>query len=79
MNKEFMIDALPWLMSASTVYSMWLAGNRSGRAWVIALSSQCLWAVWIVLGEYWGLIPGHIALWWVYIRNLVKWRAEVGR
>jgi hypothetical protein len=72
--REALIIWLPWVMSAATVYTMLLAGNKSPLTWTVALVSQCVWLVWIVASLSWGLLPGHFVLWWVYVRNYQKWR-----
>jgi len=66
---------LPWLLSAITIYSMWLAGERSKNTWLIGLANQALWLLWIVATRAWGLLPMNIALWIVYGRNHLKWNS----
>lgn len=66
---------LPWLLSAITIYMTILAGNKSRNAWLFGLANQALWLVWIIATGSWGLIPMNIALWFVYARNHMKWRA----
>ena len=61
-------------MSAITIYSMLLAGNKRRGAWLVGLFNQCLWLIWIVLSSAWGLLPMNLALWVVYSRNYLKWR-----
>ena len=77
-RRQSMADALtvylPWALSASTIYTMFLAGEKSRWTWVVALGSQAIWAIWIVASQTWGMIPGHLALWFVYTRNYFKWR-----
>jgi hypothetical protein len=72
---EAIKDYLPWLLSAITIYSMWLAGERSKYTWLIGLANQGLWLVWIVATQAWGLLPMNLALWFVYGRNHWKWNA----
>lgn len=67
---------LPWLLSAITIYTMWQAGNRHKFTWVIGLSNQALWLVWIIALGAWGLLPMNFALWFVYGRNHLKWIRE---
>lgn len=74
--REAVIQYLPWFLSACTVYTMFLAGNKNRMAWTVALVSQVAWAVWIAFSEAWGLVPGHVALWVVYARNWWKWGEE---
>ena len=71
--KTFIIANLPWLLSAITIYSMLLAGNKRKGAWLVGLANQFLWMIWIVLSASWGLLPMNIALWVVYGRNYAKW------
>lgn len=73
---DFIVSYLPWLLSAITIYTMILAGNKRRGAWVVGLVNQLLWAIWIVLSGSWGLIPMNAALWIVYIRNYLKWTEE---
>ena len=68
---------LPWLLSAITIYSMWLAGDRKRYAWLVGLANQALWLVWIVATESWGFLPMNFALWVVYGRNHWKWNEIV--
>ena len=69
------IYGVPWLLSASTIYVAFLAGEKSKNTWAVGLLSQCLWLLWIVASETWGMLPGNIALWVVYARNHFKWNA----
>jgi len=69
------VETLPWVLSAVTIYMTVLAGNKSRWAWAVGLGNQALWLVWIVASASWGLIPMNIALWAVYARNHLKWRA----
>lgn len=73
MTTETIVKYLPWLLSAITIYSMLLAGNKKKSAWLVGLLNQLLWLIWIVLSESWGLLPMNIALWIVYARNYLKW------
>jgi len=66
---------LPWLLSAITIWMTLLAGNLHRNAWLVGLANQLLWLVWIVATGTWGLIPLNVALWVVYGRNHLKWRA----
>ena len=68
------ITYLPWLLSALTIWSAWLAGQKRPAAWGVGLANQGLWLVWIAASEAWGLVPMNIALWIVFYRNLMLWR-----
>lgn len=73
LHNELLVAYLPWLLSAITIYTMFLAGNVSKATWLVGLANQALWLVWIVAAEAWGLIPMNVALWIVYARNHLKW------
>ena len=72
--KQYIINYLPWLLSAITIYSMLLAGNKKKSAWLVGLINQFLWLIWIVASNAWGLLPMNVALWVVYFRNYIKWK-----
>lgn len=76
MMRGFIVTYLPWLLSAITIWMTLLAGNLHPRAWLVGLGNQLLWLAWIVAAGAWGLIPLNIALWVVYGRNHLKWRAR---
>jgi len=71
--KSHIVTYLPYFLSALTIYSMLLAGNKKRGAWAVGLLNQLLWLLWIVLSAAWGLLPMNIALWIVYSRNYLKW------
>lgn len=72
--QEFIVAYMPWALSAFTIYTMYLAGSKNRHTWAVGLASQFFWVVWIVASGSWGLLPGNIALWIVYLRNHFKWR-----
>lgn len=72
---EIIKSYMPWGLSAITIYMTILAGNKARNAWLVGLSNQALWLIWIVASGSWGLIPMNIALWIVYGRNHLKWSA----
>ncbi len=71
--KTLIIQYLPWLLSAITIWMFILAGNKKKSAWIVGLCNQFLWLIWIVASSAWGLLPMNIALWIVYGRNYFKW------
>lgn len=70
------ITYLPWLLSAMTIYSAWLAGGFHRHAWTVSLANQLFWLVWIIAAQAWGLLPMNAALWIVFTRNHLKWQAS---
>lgn len=73
---QFIVEYLPWLLSAITIWMTLLAGSLHRQAWLVGMVGQALWLIWIVLSETWGLIPLNIGLWIVYWRNHLKWRSS---
>lgn len=71
--RSTIVTWLPWLLSAITLYTMDMAGNKNSRTWLVGLANQALWLVWILASASWGLLPMNIALWIVYGRNHLKW------
>lgn len=68
---------MPWLMSAITIWMTVLAGNKHRLAWAVGLFNQALWLTWIVGTASWGFLPMNLALWLVYARNHLKWKAGI--
>lgn len=64
---------LPWLLSAITITSMWLAGSKWRWTWMLTLANQALWLTWIISIRAWGLLPMNLAMIVVAIRNHRKW------
>jgi len=64
----------PYILSVITIYSMFLAGNKTPVAWLVALLNQILWLMWIAMTKTWGFLPMNIALWVVYSRNYLMWK-----
>jgi hypothetical protein len=65
---------VPWLLSAISLYHMFLAGNIHRYTWLVALTNQAFWLIWIVVSANWGLLPLNIGMWIVCTRNHFKWR-----
>jgi hypothetical protein len=74
---DFARNYLPWLMSAMTIYMTFLQGEKRLAAWVVGLLNQFLWLAFALATYTWGLLPLNAALWYLYIRNFLKWRNVV--
>lgn len=68
------VQWLPYALSGVTIWMTVLQGDKRPAAWLVGLTGQLVWTVWIVLSSTWGFLPLNAALWFLYARNYVKWR-----
>lgn len=73
---RFIVDMLPWMLSSITLYMNFLAGNLSKHAWLLGCLSQIGWSVWTIYTKEWGFLPLNLGLWYIYIRNYIKWNKQ---
>lgn len=69
-----MMNYMTWIMSVLTLFSMYLAGNRSNQAWSLSLFNQLLWLIYITGTMQWGLIPMNVGMWFISYRNYKLWK-----
>lgn len=67
---------MPWLLSATGVLAMVLAGRKIALGWAVAMASEALWFVYAVRTEQWGFIPGGIAYAIAFAWNYKTWRKQ---
>ena len=72
--REFLVYAMPWLLSVIGCLMIWKVGNFKSYGWIIGIIAQALWFVWILLSEQYGFIPQNVTLAVFYYRNYVKWK-----
>ena len=65
---------LPWLLSALTIYSAVLCGDKKAAGWAVGIANQVLWATWIIASETWGMLPMNVVLAVIFVRNFIKWK-----
>lgn len=75
--RELVVVYLPWLLSAISIYHMFLAGSIHRWTWLVALGNQALWLIWIWASGNWDLLPLNIGMWIVCVRNHLRWRRQV--
>ena len=68
------MNFIPWILSAVTITSMWMAGSRHRYAWAISTLNQSLWLSWILTSQTWGFLPMNICMFVVSIRNHMQWQ-----
>ena len=67
---------LSYLLSALSLISLWLMGNKSKWGIIVGLFNQALWVVYALMLKQYGLLIGVIAYTIIHIRNLEKWTRE---
>lgn len=70
----FMIEVMPWILSALTLYRVVQTGNLHRKAWLYGVWNQGLWLVWILYTQIWGFLPMCLGLAGLYFRNHLKWQ-----
>lgn len=69
-------EILSYVLSALSLLSLWLMGNKNKLGIVVGLANQLLWVVYAVMLKQYGLLIGVIAYTIIHIRNLAKWSKE---
>ena len=69
-------NTFSFILSALSLLSLWLMGNKNKLGIVVGLANQLLWVVYAVMLKQYGLLIGVIAYTIIHIRNLVKWSKE---
>lgn len=72
----YLQHGIPFVLSAVTLYSLFIVGDKNAHGWLISLCNQALWLVWIILIGAWGLLPMNVGMWYVSYRNWRKWTNE---
>lgn len=76
MTASFIAQWLPWLLSAITIASTVLTGNKHRSAWLLSLGGQAGWLVYILAAQAWGFLPLTLTLTVLYWRNHLKWQED---
>ena len=67
---------LSYLLSASSLISLWLMGKKSVWGIIVGLLNQILWVVYALMLKQYGLLIGVVAYTIINIRNLRKWTTK---
>jgi hypothetical protein len=73
---NLLVEYMPWLLSAVTIWMTLLAGKMHPKTWLVGLLNQLLWLIWVLLSGTVGLLPLNAVLWWVYWRNNRLWNKK---
>lgn len=74
--KPLILTYLPWLLSALTLYTTYLQGEKNIFAWVLGLVGQLGWFVLTFVSGLYGLLPLNIGLTVLYFINYNKWKGN---
>lgn len=67
------MNALPWLLLASTLIVRWLAGSKRPLAWWLDLGTIPFWCAFYIRVEAWPLLAIPILFGAIDVRNLREW------
>ena len=71
-----MINMLDILISIITILYMYLLSRQIMEGLYVGLIAQFIWVIFIIQTESWGLLPLNIALWYICITGIIKWKKE---
>ena len=69
-------QVLSYVLSANSLVSLWLVGNKNKAGFVLGVINQALWVWYALMLKQYGRLIGVIAYTIINIRNLVKWSKE---
>ena len=69
-------QVLSYVLSANSLISLWLVGNKNKAGFILGIVNQALWVWYAIMLKQYGLLVGVIAYTIINIRNLVKWSKE---
>lgn len=69
-------NTFSYILSAVSLTSLWLMGNKNKLGIVVGLTGQILWLAYALMLKQYGLIIGVAAYTIIHIRNLLKWIRE---
>ena len=72
--EHFITDFLPWVLSALTVYSVYLSGYKNRYSWLVGIVCQILWIIFAVTTKSWGLLPMNFIMIPLFFRNYLMWK-----
>lgn len=69
-------NAFSYVLSALSLISLWLMGDKSVWGVIVGLLTQILWIIYALMLEQYGLLIGVVAYTVIHVRNLLKWTKE---
>lgn len=69
-------NTFSYILSAVSLTSLWLMGNKNKLGIIVGLAGQILWLAYALMLKQYGLIIGVVAYTIIHVRNLLKWIRE---
>lgn len=69
-------NTFSYILSAVSLTSLWLMGNKNKLGIIVGLVGQILWLAYALMLKQYGLIIGVVAYTIIHVRNLLKWIRE---
>lgn len=72
-SPEFYVQAAA---SVTTLAGQWQYGSKRMLGPILGCVAQVFWWGIMFQGNLWGLLPLNIAMAFIHVRNLIKWRRD---
>lgn len=73
---DWLIHYGSWCLAPWGLLGMWVTGRKKTWGWLLALTTQVLWAGYAVGTSQYGFLLGTTAYAAVYLKNYLTWRRE---
>lgn len=73
---DWLIDYGSWCLAPWGLLGMYATGRKKAWGWLLALTTQCLWALYAVGTGQYGFLIGTVSYAVIYARNYIVWRRE---
>lgn len=73
---DWLIDYGSWCLAPWGLLGMYATGRKKAWGWLLALTTQCLWALYAIGTGQYGFLIGTVSYAAVYARNYIVWHRE---
>jgi hypothetical protein len=67
---------LDLVISVVTIIQMYLLSRKAKSGLYVGIFSQFLWLAFIITTGSWGLFPLNIALWYIFLTGIFRWKDD---
>lgn len=67
---------MDWVLSVWVIVNNWIVGYKKWWVWWSFIGSTIAWIWYAIKIEQYGLIPASVILFFIAIRNMIKWYKE---